>query len=277
MSYRRIYILQRRRQGDDLLIHIASLLVGGVLAGTVDTIVGGGGLFSVPTLFLVGLSPQAALGTNQFALSFGAMVGTAKFAQKRHIKWWPETILCAVGALPGTIFGGMTALALPPIILHSVVVVLLVVIGIFVLVKKNITDGVQRLYNSPSLWIRMLIFFMGVGIGFYEGFFGPGTGIIITACFVYFLGFSFLQASGTAKAISMLGNIVAFSTYAVHGEVRWSDGAIMAIAVSMGAYAGAFVAERGGRAIIRPVMMVVIVLLIVDVVASVIPRNIIGL
>ncbi len=253
---------------DISLSHIAWLLVGGILAGIVDTIIGGGGLFSVPTLLFTGFSPQATLGTNQFSLSFGSLVGTFKFNQKGNIKWWPETLICLIGAVPGTVLGGLTAISIPRGILHTVVITLLVLIGFVVIMKRNMVDGEQELVSLS--WITAtLIFFLGIAIGFYEGFFGPGTGIIIVFAFVTWLGFSYVKASGSAKAISLVGNITAFITYALHGDVQWLAGLIMAFAVSIGAYIGAFFAQRGGRKVIRPVMLGVIVLLVVNVLTSI--------
>jgi uncharacterized membrane protein YfcA len=253
--------------------HMAMLIFGGMFAGTVDTIIGGGGLFSVPTLLLTGLSPQATLGTNQFALSFGALVGTLKFSQKRNIKWWPETIICAIGALPGTILGGITALSISPAILNLIVFSLLVVIGIVIILKKEVKENVKNV-TLPSKMKMALTFLLGVGIGFYEGFFGPGTGIIITFSFVFWLGFSYLEASGAAKVISLLGNIAAFITYSLHGDVHWIAGLIMAITVSFGAYVGAIFAQLGGQRVIRPVMLGVIILLLLNVLMSLFPHHI---
>lgn len=250
------------------LFRILILLLGGILAGTIDTVIGGGGLFSVPTLLLTGLSPQATLGTNQFALSFGSLVGTVKFSQKGNVRWWPETILCAIGAIPGTVLGGMTALSIPPDVLHIIVISLLAVVGVVVLFKRNVKDN-EIVGQHVSLLKCALVFLLGIGIGFYEGFFGPGSGILIIFAFIMWIGFGYVRASGSAKVISLIGNLVAFITYALHGDVRWVEGLIMAGAVSIGAYAGAYVAQRGGRRVIRPLMLGVTGLLVVNVLVSV--------
>lgn len=82
-------------------IQLVIWLFGGLLARTVDTVIGGGGLFSVPALLLTGRSSQSTLGTNQLALSFGALAGTVKFSQKGNIRWWPETAMYALGLFRG--------------------------------------------------------------------------------------------------------------------------------------------------------------------------------
>lgn len=254
------------------LSHIILLLCGGILAGIVDTIIGGGGLFSVPTLLFTGLSPQATLGTNQFALSFGSLVGTFKFNQKGNIKWFPETLICIIGALPGTVLGSLTSISIPPNTLHTIVICLLIVIGIVTIMKGNITDGIRK--PQSASWIRVIsILLLGIGIGFYEGFFGPGSGLIIVFAFVTWFGFSYVEASGSAKAVSLFGNITAFITFALNKDVHWTAGLILACTVSIGAYVGAFVAQRGGRKVIRPVMLGVIVLLVGDVLTSFFPHN----
>ncbi|EIT87035.1 hypothetical protein A374_02239 [Fictibacillus macauensis ZFHKF-1] len=227
--------------------------------------IGGGGLFSLPTLFLLGLPPQMALGTNQFALSFGSLVGTIKFSQKGLIKWWPESIVGLIGALPGTILGCIVAIALPASLLQSIVVILLVIIGLVVLTKRDFGDE-ERQAVSNQLWIKTLFtFFLGIVIGIYEGFFGPGTGILITFSYVLWLGLNFLQASGAAKVISLIGNVTAFITFATFGNIDWLSGVTLAISVSIGAYIGAFFAQKGGSKLMKPFMLGVIIVLIINV------------
>lgn len=250
-----------------MTIHLASvflLLIGGMLAGAVDTIIGGGGLFSLPTLFLIGLPPQAALGTNQFALSFGSLVGTWKFNQMGFIKWWPQTVLCLIGVLPGAVLGSITAIGIPQAILQTIVICLLTAVGIAVLIKRNFGSEEIETHFSLSKWRGAGIFLTGLAIGFYEGFFGPGSGLLATFSFVLWFGLNFIQASGSAKAVGLLGNIAAFVTYAAYGQVHWITGLMLAVSVSAGSYIGAIIARRSGSKVIRPIMLIVIMLLIVN-------------
>ncbi|WP_053959697.1 TSUP family transporter [Sulfobacillus thermosulfidooxidans] len=249
--------------------HILLLTCGGLAAGIVDTIVGGGGMFTVPALFLVSLPAPMVLGTNQFALSFGALTGTVRFAQSRSIKWWPETAIALGGSVPGAILGGVTAITIPPAILHIVIIGLLAMTGLLMLGRKPADHDA---WVPTPMTDRRVLMLLAVGgmLGFYEGFFGPGTGLLITFAFVTWFRFSYLMASGTAKVLSLFGNVVAFLTYAVHGDVRWELGLIMAVSVAVGAYLGARLAHRRGARIIRPMMMGMTGLLFLDMVLSVI-------
>lgn len=240
---------------------ILVLIIGGLFAGIVDTIIGGGGLFSIPTLFLVGAPAQVVLGTNQFALSMGSLIGTVKFSQKGYMRWWPETLICIIGTLPGTILGGITAIRIPPEILQFIIISLLIVIGVIVLLKTNFGNKEVTGKGHLTITRAMIIFVLGLFFGFYEGFFGPGSGLLIIFSFALWFGFSLLQASGSAKAISLVGNITAFIVFAIHGSVLWIAGLIMGISVIIGAYIGVYFAQYGSK-IIRPVMLTVIVLLI---------------
>lgn len=243
------------------LTHIVILVFGGLLAGIVDTIIGGGGLFSIPALFLVGAPAQAVLGTNQFALSMGSLTGTWKFSQKGYIHWWPETLICLLGTLPGTILGGVAAISIPVKILQSVIIALLIVIGLVVLLKRDL--GTQTWKGTVHLTLKRVAILFGLGLffGFFEGFFGPGSGLLIIFSFAMWLGFSLLQANGSAKAISFFANVTAFIVFAAHGSVFWIPGVIMGISVIIGAYIGVYFAEYGPR-VIRPMMFIVIVLLL---------------
>lgn len=250
-----------------MTLHLADiflLIIGGGLAGAVDTIIGGGGLFSLPTLFLIGLSPQAALGTNQFALSFGSLVGTWKFQQMGFIKWWPHTILCLIGVLPGAVLGSLTAIGLPQAILQTIVICLLTVVGIVVLFKRNLGSEENQTDFFLSKWRCTGLLLTGLVVGFYEGFFGPGSGLFVTFSCVLWFGLNFIQASGSAKAVGLLGNIAASTTYAAYGQVYWLIGLVLAVAVSFGSYIGAMIARKGGSKVIRPIMLIVIVLLIAN-------------
>lgn len=251
----------------DLLLGFAALG-----AGAVDTIAGGGGLLTLPALLAVGLPPTLALGTNQFTLSFGAIVGTWRYARRGSVRWWPETLLCARGVLPGAWLGSRTAMALPATVMHIIVLMLLVGVGGLMLHYRQ--DPAEADHARPMTWLRGVLWGgMGIGLGFYEGFFGPGTGLFITIVGVAWLNRSYLEASGTAKAVSLVGNVTAFMTYARHQDVAWTLGLSMAVLVSIGAYIGAWLAHRGRARLIRRVMWGVLTLLAANVVRLVVPHH----
>lgn len=252
--------------------HIILLGLAAICAGTVDTIVGGGGLFTLPTLLAVGLSPALALGTNQFTLSFGALIGTWRYARKGSLRWWPQTILCAAGVIPGAWIGGHVAMAVPASVLHLIVLILLVGVGVLLMVYRRDPEELER-PKPLNLARGILLGIIGIVLGFYEGFFGPGTGLFITMTGVVWLRLRYIEASGTAKAVSLVGNVTAFLTYATHHDVAWIIGLGMALFVSLGAYLGAWLAHRGGARIIRRVMFGIIGLIAANVVRLLLPHQ----
>lgn len=241
-------------------------------AGAVDTIVGGGGLFTLPAFLAVGFTPALALGTNQFTLSFGALVGTWRFARQGSLRWWPQTVLCAAGVVPGAWIGGQAAMAVPAPVLHIIVLILLVGVGVLLTVYRR--DPAESEHpRAVTLGRGILLGLIGIGLGFYEGFFGPGTGLFITMTGVVWLRLRYLEASGTAKAVSLVGNVTAFLTYAQHQDVAWLLGLGMAAIVSVGAYFGAWLAHRGGARIIRRVMFGVLGFIAANVVRLLWPHH----
>lgn len=163
-------------------------------------------------------------------------------------------------------------MVVPASVLHIIVLILLVGVGVLLTVYRRDPEESDR-PRPVTLWWGILLVLMGVGLGFYEGFFGPGTGIFITMMGVILLRLRYLEASGTAKVVSLVGNVTAFLTYAHHQDVAWLIGLGMAIFVSVGAYFGAWLAHRGGARIIRRVMFGVVGLIAAKVVRLLLPHH----
>lgn len=225
----------------------------GLVAGFVDAIAGGGGMITVPVLLGVGLPPAEALATNKLQSTFGS--GSAVWAYRRAalVSWeeaWPGVVSTAVGAA-----GGVVAVTwLAPDFLRRVMPFLLLSAAIAVWRRPSLgaTAGVARCGR------RSFLLGFGVVLGFYDGFFGPGTGTFWTLAFVLFAGFELLRATAWTKWMNFTSNVVALVAFVATTRLDWVAGLWMGLGQAVGARWGARVAMQGGSRLIRPVFLGVV-------------------
>jgi uncharacterized membrane protein YfcA len=161
-------------------IDILFILFGvAVIAGLLDAIAGGGGLITIPALLYVGIPPAAALATNKLQGTFGSFTATTYFIKKRIVNV-SEIKLMILLTFIGALLGGMALLQIDASILKKVIPFLLITIGIYFLFSPNI-GAIDREKRISTILFSFLIAF---GIGFYDGFFGPGTGSFFAIGFV---------------------------------------------------------------------------------------------
>jgi uncharacterized membrane protein YfcA len=232
-----------------------------LLAGALDAIVGGGGLVQLPALLVV--LPQAPvvalLGTNKLA----SVVGTASAAvtYNRRIAVDRRTAAEMAGAaLLGSAAGALVATRVDGDVLKPVV--LLALVGVLAYTLRSPSLGaVERLrLRAPAQ--RAVAVVGGAGIGFYDGFVGPGTGSFLVFLLVGAVGLSFLHASATAKIVNTMTNLAALALFAAGGHVLWVLGAAMAVANLLGSQIGTRMAIRRGSAWVRRVFVVVVTALV---------------
>ncbi|WP_298703022.1 TSUP family transporter [uncultured Veillonella sp.] len=232
-------------EGDFLVAGI--LLLAGALAGFVDSIVGGGGLISVPAFLLTNLPPSFALGSNKLSSVFGALTASIAYARSGKVEWnlvkklLPATFI-------GAILGTLLVVSIPPLYLKPIIIVLLVAVLVFVVFKKD--WGSVSTYTGAS---RKKLFFLVLGalsIGFYDGFVGPGTGTFLIFMFIYG-GFNFLFASGNAKLLNFASNVASLIIFIGMGHVNYLYGLSAAVGQIIGANFGARLAIRKGAGLVR--------------------------
>ena len=230
-------------------------------AGLVDAAVGGGGLIQLPGLFtaLPQHTPAMLFGTNKFSSVFGTGAATWRYARSIRIPWRP--VLYAAGTAFVCSFLGATAVSLlPRDAVRPLVLVLLVVMLIYTLVKKDFGAlHVPRNIGRRELAIALL---MGGAIGFYDGFFGPGTGSFLIFLFIRFFGLDFLRASAASKVVNLATNLAALSFFLPTGNVLLHFAIPMAAANVLGAVTGTRLALRGGTPLIRKLFVLLVVVLI---------------
>lgn len=233
-------------------------------AGFVDAIAGGGGLIQLPAL-LIGLQSKELpliLGTNKVPAVFGT--SSAAINYFRTVK--PDlrlTVTMMAPAFVGSVAGAFSATAIPKDLFRPVIVLLLILVAIYTWRKPELGMSENLKYSHKSRLI--LVFLIGLTIGFYDGIFGPGTGTFLVFFLVIGIGYAFLKASATAKLVNIATNLGAIVTFQLTGHIWWKLGLLMAIANVTGAIIGSRLAIRGGSPLVRKVFLAVTVLLILRV------------
>lgn len=225
-----------------------------LLAGWVDAIAGGGGLIVLPTLMLVGLSPVQALATNKCQGFVGTLTATLTLLVRRQlpVKGLPILMLwTAIGAGLGT----WLIQRIDTEWLSWAVPVLLMSVAVYFLMVPRLGETEQKPLISERLWSRTAVPL----IGFYDGFFGPGTGSFFAASGVILRGRKLVQATVTAKPLNFTSNIVSLVLFAFGGQVVWLVGGVMMLGQILGAYLGARSIFWGGARLIRPLVILMCV------------------
>ena len=242
---------------DVLLSDVLLLCLAALLAGTLDAVVGGGGLVQLPALLLVlPHSPVVALlGTNKLASVVGT--GSAAVTYARRVPVDAGTAVpMAAAAFAGAGLGAALATSVPGSALKPVVLVAL--IGVLAFTARRPALGeVEALRLQPAAQ-RTVALLGGAGIGFYDGLIGPGTGSFLVFLLVGLVGLSFLHASATAKAVNTATNLAALLLFAWAGHVLWGLGLAMAACNVVGSQLGARLAIRRGSVWVRRVFLVVV-------------------
>jgi uncharacterized protein len=224
----------------------------GFLAALVDAIAGGGGLISLPALLLVGVPPHLALGTNKFASTIGSLNSSIAFARSGKVffsvvKWQiPFTFL-------GAGLGVWSVLHISSDFLTKAVPVLVLLVGFYTLFHKNL--GLEDNFQGLTLWKRTIGFIFAFVIGFYDGFFGPGTGSFLIFAFITIYGFDFIVASANAKVLNFTSNLVSLILFAWSGKILYMYGIPMAFFMLLGSQVGTRLAIRNGSRLVKPIFV----------------------
>nr|WP_319392505.1 TSUP family transporter [uncultured Desulfobacter sp.] len=234
------------------------LFISGLLAGFVDAIAGGGGLIALPALLSVGLPPQLALGTNKFQGSFGTLSAAANFIRKGKVKL-SENLPGIAFTFIGAATGAWAIQQIHAEFIKHLVPYMLLCVFFYTLMAKDL--GVVQTRARMQKNAFFLLF--GFGLGFYDGFFGPGTGAFWTGALLIFMGMDMTQATGTTRVMNFVSNITALVLFIAGGNVLYTAGLIMAAGQIIGANVGSGLAIKRGAPFIRPIFLTMVFLTIV--------------
>jgi len=244
---------------DTLLLSIFAFL-----AGFVDAIVGGGGLIQLPALLLfLPTAQQATLapifGTNKFSSICGTSLAMAQYASRINIRW--EIILPAgAAACLFSFLGARIVSLIPPETLKPVVFVLLILALAYTIKRKDF--GALHAPRLTPRAERFLALLTGAAIGFYDGFFGPGTGSFLILIFVGLFGYDFLNASANAKILNFCTNVAAVSYFAWSSNILYEHALPMGLCNMLGAFIGSRLAIAKGNQFVRVFFFLVVSALI---------------
>lgn len=232
------------------------------LAGFVDSIVGGGGLILAPALFATfpGAHPATLFGTNKGAAVWGTGVATWQYARRVELRWAalvPAVVLTFAGAMAGA----WTVTVLSPTFLRQLLPLVLLLVLVYTLLKKDL--GREHRPRFAGRTEAAAVGVLGLVIGFYDGFFGPGTGSFFVFLLVRWLGYDFLNASASAKLLNTTSNVAAVSLFAWKGHVWWHYALVLAAANVIGSVLGTRMALKHGAGFVRGVFLLVVSALII--------------
>jgi uncharacterized protein len=222
------------------------------VAGFIDTIAGGGGMLALPSLLLAGLDPLTALATNKLQGSFGTASATYAFWRRGLIDpraHWKAIAAVFVAACIGVLLVSLS----PKALLVVVMPFLLLAVALYFALSPRLTDAA----SDPLLPVGLFTLAFAPAIGFYDGFFGPGTGSFFMVALVSLFGLGVVQATARTKLLNFTSNIAALLMFAFTAQFAWVAGLLMGLAQVAGAQLGARVAIKNGAKLIRPLLVLV--------------------
>ena len=237
------------------------LAIAAFVAGLIDAVVGGGGLVQLPALFsaMPNAMPATLLGTNKLAGVCGTTAAAVGFARRVRVQW-STAVPAAMAAFALSFAGAFAVTHIPPDFIRKFLPFVLVAVAIYTFRKKDF--GSVHAPAHTGRRERAFAILVGGGIGFYDGFFGPGTGSFLVFLFVRFFGFDFLGASAVAKVVNVACNFAALLWFGYSGHLLWQLGAVMAACNVIGSLVGIRLAVRYGAGFVRKLFLFVVSALI---------------
>ncbi|MBB5708802.1 TSUP family transporter [Sphingomonas xinjiangensis] len=244
---------------------IAALAAVAFVAGFIDALAGGGGLLTLPALLAAGIPPVSAIATNKLQSSCGTGGAFLAFARKGHVDFrrFRVPALCV---FLGSALGAYVLQSIDSSFLSALMPLLLVAMALYFLLAPRMGEE-DRHARLGKVALLLLL----AAIGFYDGFFGPGTGSFFTTALVALAGLGLVRAIAHAKFLNFASNIAGLLVLIVSGKVLWVLGLAMAVASVAGNQLGAHSAMRFGGRGVRPLLVVMSLALTAKLLAS--PTN----
>jgi uncharacterized protein len=226
-----------------------------VITGGVDAIAGGGGLIMMPALIATGLPPHLVLGTNKLQSCMGTSVATWRYRRAGLVSL-RAGLPYALLALAGAAVGSVLIRQIRPHALGLVVPLLLLAVSGYTVLARRMED-----HDLPARLSVRGYAPVAAGIGFYDGFFGPGAGQFYATSLVTLRGMGLTRAMGLTKLLNAMSNLGSLLVFVAGGQVIWLLGLCMGLGSMTGAVIGSRLATRHGARVIRPLLITVSVLL----------------
>ncbi|MHC5905605.1 sulfite exporter TauE/SafE family protein [Streptomyces sp. S6] len=241
------------------------LCLAALAAGWIDAVVGGGGLLLLPALLLglpAGTPAAHALGTNKAIAIVGTSGAAVTYVRKTKVDVG-LAVRIGVAALLGSSGGAFLAAGMSTAVLKPVIMVVLLAVAAFVIARPAFGTAPTTGPAGPRR-VLAAIALAGVGIGFYDGLIGPGTGTFLVLALTAILHFDLVTASATAKIVNCCTNAGALATFAWQGAVIWQLAALLAVFNFIGGTVGARTALKKGSGFVRVVLLTVVFALVTN-------------
>lgn len=219
------------------------------VAGFIDSISGGGGMITIPALLLAGISPIQVLATNKLQSSFGSFSATLQFYKKGYINLKSGIPFASIAFIFSAI-GTMSVQFIQLEFLSKILPFFVLIFGLYFLFSPNIQE-IEKTEKINKAYLSFAI----AAVGFYDGFFGPGTGSFFMLALIIIGGLGVTQSLGQAKLYNFSTNLASLIFFAFGGHILWGIGLLMALGQFIGANLGSRMAIRYGIRIIKPLVV----------------------
>ena len=237
--------------------YLGILIGASFFAGLVDSIAGGGGLITLPALLLAGIPPVSAFGTTKFFAACGSVIAILNFARKKLINW--HLFGLGVGfTLLGGALGSRAILFFKPELVQILILIFLPIAAASLFLRREDYRAHPVPYEKKKMGA------LALGMGFYDGFLGPGTGAFLTLGFYHVLGLNLLHASALARPFNLVSTLAALVVFWLNGKVIFEIAIPMAVVNMLGNWAGSHLAIKQGALLVRRALLGVCLLLFVS-------------
>ena len=241
------------------------------LGGFVDSIAGGGGFISLPAYMISGLPVHMAIGTNKLSSAMGTSLTTYRFAKKGYINL-KTAIYCAICALVGSTVGAKTALLINDRIFKLIMLVILPLTALYVFFNKSLEKNNENSSEDESFSHKKTILLampIALILGFYDGFYGPGTGTFLMITLTSLAHMTLNESAGISKVINLATNIASLSVFLLNGKVLLPVGIVAGFFGIAGNYIGTNLFSEKGAKIVKPLILVVLTIFFIKVLLEV--------
>ena len=231
-------------------------------AGFVDSVAGGGGLIQVPALFAIypNSNPATLLGTNKLASIGGTLIAAKRYLKSVNLPYFILTP-AILSAFVGSFVGAAVVKSMSADVFRVLLPAILIGLLIYTLRQPSMGSSHMPVVDGKKKMIHAAL--LGGGVGFYDGFFGPGTGSFLLIGFIRIFGFDFLHASAATKLVNATTNFAAILLFASFGHMAWALGFAMMLLNILGSIFGSHYALRHGNGFIRKIFIAVVSALII--------------
>ena len=240
------------------LLQYGILILVGMMAGVINTLAGGGSLLTLPVLIFMGLPPNVANATNRIGIAFQALIGTAGYRSK-GVSNFPFNIYLGISALMGSLIGAQIAVVIRGETFNKVLAIILIIVVAIIVFKPKVSS-----LNLPERLTGKYLFYAIVGfffIGIYGGFINAGIGFVIILFLNNVNRLSLIKTNATKVSLVFIYTFGALALFAYNGIVDWTNGLVLAIVTSTGAWWSSRWSVDKGEGVIKIAMVVMVSLM----------------